>query len=134
MKKMSLTRRTQNREYELVAGLFFSAFGCWNLMETVSSGQVNNCIGGLWLPVGLSLLVRCWKASAGLHELHWEANHAKIVSDGKVEFDGSLQKFKTIVGDQLGYDLHFGGAFVYRLKSVNIDDDLRALLDAACAV
>jgi len=103
-------------------------------MEMVSSGQVNNWLGGLWLPVGLSLLVRCRKASAGVHELHWEANRAKIVSDGKVEFDGSLQEFKTIVGDQLGYDLHFGGAFVYRLKNVNIDDDLRALMDAACTV
>ncbi|MCX6849484.1 MAG: hypothetical protein NTY98_11225 [Verrucomicrobia bacterium] len=89
-------------------------------------------IEGFQTPPSLSLLVSCWKASAGVHELHWEANRAKIVSNGRVMFDGSLQEFKTIVGDQLGYDLHVGVPFVYRLENENINDDLRALLDAAC--
>lgn len=132
MKKLSLTRRIENREYALVGGWFFIALGGWYLKEAVSSGQVNDWLGGLWLLFGLSLLVRCWKASAGVHELHWEANRAKIISDGQGVFDGSFQEVKKIVGDQLGYDLHVGMPFIYRLKNENIHDELRALLDAAC--
>jgi hypothetical protein len=133
MKTMPLTRRRQNRESSIVLGLFWSAFGVWQLKAAVSSGGINVWFAVGLLAVGLWTFVDCWKGSRGVHELQWEANHATITSDGKTVFDGAFHEIKTVVGDQLGYDLHLGAFFVYRVKSANVGDELRALLDAACA-
>ena len=108
-----------------------SAFGVWQLKTAVSSNGSDGWIGAGFLALGLWTLGDCWKASRGVHELQWEPNHATIISNGRIVFDGSFGDFKAIVGDQLGYDLHYGASFVYRVKSVNLGDELRTLLDSA---
>jgi hypothetical protein len=110
-----------------------SAFGLWQLKASVSSSGSDAWIGAGLLALGLWTFGDCWKASRGVHELQWEPNHATITSDGKIVFGGSFPEIKAIVGDQLGYDLHLGTSFVYRVKSVDLSDELRTLLDAACA-
>jgi len=110
-----------------------STFGVWQLKTVVSSNGSDGWIGAGFLAFGLWTLGDCWKAFRGVHELQWEANRATISSDGRVVFDGSFGDLKAIVSDQLGYDLHLGTSFVYRVKSVNLSDELRTLLDAACA-
>lgn len=113
-------------------GLFWSAFGVWQLKAAVSSGGIAVWFAVGFLAVGLWTFVDCWKGSRGVHELQWEADHVTITSNGKTVFDGAFHEIKTVVGDQLGYDLHLGTFFVYRVKSANISNELRALLDAAC--
>ena len=117
----------------MVIGLFMAAGGAWQFSVVVSSGGVDVWFAVGLLAIGLWTFVDCWKGSRGLHELQWEADHATITSDGKTVFDGAFHEIKTVVGDQLGYDLHLGTFFVYRVKSANVSDELRALLDAACA-
>lgn len=128
-----LTRRRQNGESSIVLGLFWIAFGVWQLKAAVSSGGIDVWFAVGLVAVGLWTLVDCWKGARGAHELQWEADRVTITTDGKTVFDGAFHEIKTVVGDQLGYDLHLGTFFVYRVKSANVSDELRALLDAACA-
>jgi hypothetical protein len=117
----------------MVIGLFMAAGGVWQLNVVVSSGGIDFWFAVGLLAVGLWTLVDCWKGSRGVHELQWVAGHVTITSDGKAVFDGAFHEIKTVVGDQLGYDLHLGTLFVYQMRSVNMSDELRVLLDAACA-
>lgn len=133
MTTVPLTRRRQGRESLMVIGLFMAAGGAWQFSVVVSSGGVDVWFAVGLLAIGLWTFVDCWKGSRGLHELQWEADHATITSDGKTVFDGAFHEIKTVVGDQLGYDLYLGTLFVYRVKSANVSDELRALLDAACS-
>ncbi|MDZ4405981.1 hypothetical protein [Prosthecobacter sp.] len=133
MTTVPLTRRRQGRESLIVMGLFMAVGGAWQLSVVVSSGGIDVWFAFGLLAVGLWTFVDCWKGARGVHALEWEADHVTISSDGKTVFDGAFHEIKTVVGDQLGYDLHLGTFFVYRVKSANVSDELRALLDAACA-
>lgn len=126
MKSVPLTRRRSYREYAITIGLFYAGYACWHI------GQ-GNWLAVIVLLAGMIPFVDCWLFSRGVHELKWEGDHVTIASNGKVVFDGSFRQFKNVIGDQLGYDLYLETALVYRVKSANVSDGLREVLDAVCA-
>jgi len=134
MTVVPLRRLKQGHEMALVMGVFY-LLGSYHFFDVLSrSGRVVDWIIAVgWVIAGLWCLSDVRKAIRGKHELHIDGDHAKIVSNGETVFGGSLRDLKRVVGDAGGYDLHPGSAFVYRVKSANVSDELRALLDAACA-
>lgn len=134
MTAVPLLRRKQSHEGALVMGAFY-LLGSYLFFGAVGrSGRVVDWLAaGGWLFVGLWWLFDVRKAVRGKHELHIiDKDHARIVSNRQTVFEGSLRDLKRVVGDGGGYYLYPSSAFVYRLKSAYVSDELRGLLDAVC--